>query len=161
MRIPISGSRRTRIQSRFFKAAALACALGFAFGCAKHSTRTASFGSRDDLLTYGVYSAKIQDANGLSSKLSLNQNNTYSRKKFQGACLLVENKGEWKCDHESIEFKLMEVRKRADCNSEDWQIEKPEKTTSRLIRNVTMTSFDMLDQDDTASAAQWVRFAKH
>ena len=72
---------------------------------------------------------------------------------------MVETKGEWKCDHESIEFKLMEIRKRADCNSENWQIEKQEKTNSRLIRNMTLTSFDLLDQEEDASA-QWVRFVK-
>ncbi|GEM_PF-2095390 len=149
------GTRRVRI----IRVAAFVCALGFILSCAKHSTRTASFGSRDDLLTYGVYSATSPDAAGLSSKLSLNQNNTYSRKKFQGSCLLVETKGEWKCDHESIEFKLMEIRKRADCNSENWQIEKQEKTNSRLIRNMTLTSFDLLDQEEDASA-QWVRFVK-
>jgi hypothetical protein len=144
---------------RFTLVAALVCYAGFLSGCAKHGSRTASFGSSDDLLSYGVYSAQSQDASGMATKLSLNQNNTYSRKKFQGACLLAENKGEWKADHDAIEFRLQEVRKRNDCNSEDWRVEKVDRSISRMLRNVTTKSFDLLDQEEDVSA-QWVRFIK-
>ncbi len=131
----------------------------FVANCAQHSTRTATFGTSNDIVNYGVYSAQKQDAGGMATKLSLNQNNTYSRKKFQSACLLVENKGEWKGDHESIEFHLTEVRKRNDCNSENWEIEKVDRKATRIIRNMTTNSFDMLDQEDDSSA-QWVRYVK-
>jgi hypothetical protein len=128
-------------------------------GCAKHGTKTAKFGTSDEILSAGVYSAQNQDAGGLATKLSLNQNHTYSRKKFQGPCLLMENRGEWKSDHDAIEFHLTEIRKRSDCNTEDWQVEKMDNTLSRMLRNVTPNSFDLLDQEEEVSA-QWVRFIK-
>jgi hypothetical protein len=148
-----------RLSASSRAALALICASAFFNGCAKHSTRTASFGSPDEMLTYGVYSSQAPDAAGMATKLSLNQNNTYSRKKFQGACLLSENKGEWKGDHESIEFRMLETRRRPDCSSENWQVEKVDKTASRLVRNMTTNSFDLLDQEEDA-AAQWIRFVK-
>ena len=129
-------------------------------GCAKHGSKTATFGSSSELLAYGVYSAQVQDSIGMATKLSLNQNHTYSRKKFQGPCLLIEEKGEWKSDQDAIDFRLTEMRKRDDCNSEDWRVEKMDTPTSRMLRNVTTNSFDLLDQEDDASA-QWIRFIKH
>ncbi len=129
------------------------------FGCAKHGTRTATFGTSEELLSPGVYSAQSQDSKGMATKLSLNQNKTFSRKKFQGPCLLLENRGEWKSDHDAIEFHLTEVRKRNDCNTEDWQVEKVDSLTSRMLRNITPNAFDVLDQEEDVSA-QWVRFLK-
>ena len=141
---------------------AIAAVFGLASltGCAKHSTKIATFGSSSELLAYGVYSAQGQDNRGMATKLSLNQNYTYSRKKFQGPCLLIEERGEWKSDQEAINFRLTEIRKRDDCNSEDWRVEKMDTPTSRMLRNVTTNSFDLLDQEDDASA-QWIRFLKH
>ena len=127
-------------------------------GCARSVSRTANFGTPDNVLSYGVYTATTMDS-GLSVKLSLNQNNTYSKKKFQGSCFLIEYKGDWKCDNESIAFRLQEIRHRPDCNTENWQSEKAEKDTRRLIRMVTTTSFELLDQDD-ASSDEWVKFVK-
>ena len=127
-------------------------------GCARQPTRTASFGTPDNVLSYGVYTASVLDS-GLSVKLSLNQNNTYSKKKFQGSCFLIEYKGEWSCDNGSIEFHLMEIRHRPGCSTEDWQSEKADKTSRRLIRSVTTMSFDLLDQDDQSSD-EWVKFVK-
>jgi hypothetical protein len=137
---------------------ALAAALLLFSGCTRQPTRTANFGTPDNVLSYGVYTASTLDS-GLSIKLSLNQNNTYSKKKFQGSCFIMEYKGEWKCDNESIEFHLTEVRRRPDCNTEDWQSQKVEKTSRRLIRGVTTMSFDLLDQDDQSSD-EWVKFVK-
>jgi Ser-tRNA(Ala) deacylase AlaX len=105
-----------------------------------------------------VYTATVLDS-GLSVKLSLNQNNTYSKKKFQGSCFLMEYKGEWKCDNESIDFNLQEIRTRPDCNSENWQVQKAEKSTHRMIRMVTTTSFEVLDQEE-ATSNEWVKFVK-
>jgi hypothetical protein len=72
---------------------------------------------------------------------------------------MMEYKGDWKCDNESIEFALEEIRHRPDCNSESWQTEKTRKQTHRMIRSVTTTSFELLDQDSTTSA-EWIRFVK-
>jgi hypothetical protein len=127
-------------------------------GCTRQPTRTASFGTPDNVLSYGVYTAAVLDS-GLSVKLSLNQNSTYSKKKFQGSCFLIEYKGEWSCDNSSIEFHLSEVRQRPDCSTEDWRSQKMDRTSRRLIRGVTTTSFDLLDQDDQASD-EWVKFVK-
>lgn len=127
-------------------------------GCARNVSRTANFGTPDDVLAYGVYTATTLDS-GLSVKLSLNQNNTYSKKKFQGSCFVQEYKGEWKCDNESIDFNLQEIRSRPDCTTETWQTEKADKKTHRLIRMVTPTSFEVLDQDATSSD-EWVKFVK-
>lgn len=144
---------RNSVAALCFSAAAL-----LASGCARNVSRTANFGTPDNVLSYGVYTATTLDS-GLSVKLSLNQNNTYSRKKFQGSCFLFEYKGEWKCDNESIDFSLQEIRRRPDCNSENWQVDKVEKNTHRLIRQVTTTSFELLDQDDSSSD-EWVKFVK-
>lgn len=133
-----------------------AAALLLAVGCTRKITRTA--GTPENVLAYGVYTATTLDS-GLSVKLSLNQSATYSKKKFQGSCFIMEYKGEWTCDNESMDFHLTEVRHRPDCNSEDWQVEKTDKRTSRHIRSVTMTSFELLDQDDQSSD-EWVKFVK-
>jgi Ser-tRNA(Ala) deacylase AlaX len=125
-------------------------------GCTRKVTRTA--GTPDNVLAYGVYTAATLDS-GLSVKLSLNQTSTYSKKKFQGSCFIIEYKGEWTCDNESIDFHLTEIRHRPDCNTEDWQVEKTDKHTRRLIRGVTMKSFELLDQDDQSSD-EWVKFIK-
>ena len=134
------------------------CSFSLLAGCSRSVSRTANFGTPDNVLSYGVYTATVMDS-GLSVKLSLNQNSTYSKKKFQGSCFLIEYKGDWKCDNESIAFRLQEIRHRPDCNTENWQSEKAEKDTRRLIRMVTTTSFELLDQDD-ASSDEWVKFVK-
>lgn len=128
-------------------------------GCAGHGSRTASFGSSQDLLGYGVYTAQAQDSAGMSVKLSLNQNGTYSKKRLHGNCLVLENKGEWKSDNENITFHMTEVRKRPDCTAEDWQVEKVDKSAARMIRNMTVNSFELLDQEEQSSA-EWIRFVK-
>ena len=138
--------------------AAIATLMLLAAGCSRQPTRTANFGTPDNVLSYGVYTATTLDS-GLSVKLSLNQNRTYSKKKFQGTCFLMEYKGEWSCDNEAMDFQLKEVRHRPDCNTEDWRSEKVERSSRRLIRGVTTTSFDLLDQDDQSSD-QWVKFVK-
>ncbi len=138
--------------------ASLAALLLFFAGCARQPTRTANFGTPDNVLSYGVYTASTLDS-GLSVKLSLNQNNTYSKKKFRGSCFIMEYKGEWSCDNGSIEFHLTEARHRPDCGNEDWQTEKADKTSRRLVRGVTTMSFDLLDQDDQSSD-EWIKFVK-
>ncbi len=130
--------------------------MSLASGCARKSVRVA--GTPDNVLAYGVYTATALDS-GLSVKLSLNQTGTYSKKKFQGSCFMTEYKGDWICDNESMEFHLTEIRQRPDCNTEDWRSDKVEKRTRRLIRGVTMTSFELLDQDDQSSD-EWVKFVK-
>jgi hypothetical protein len=125
-------------------------------GCTRKTQRSA--GTPDNVLAYGVYTATALDS-GLSVKLSLNQTATYSKKKFQGSCFVMEYKGEWTCDNQSIEFHLTETRQRPDCGNEDWRIEKVDKHTRRLIRSVTMSSFELLDQDDQSSD-EWVKFVK-
>jgi hypothetical protein len=127
-------------------------------GCARQPTRTANFGTPEDLLSYGVYTATTLDS-GLSVKLSLNQNNTYSKKKFQGSCFIQEYKGEWSCDNEAIDFHLTEIRRRPNCNTEDWQVDKADRKTRRLIRQVTTKSFDLLDQDE-ATSNEWIKYVK-
>jgi hypothetical protein len=139
-------------------ATAIFLALGIFAGCARNVSRTANFGTPDNVLSYGVYTATALDS-GMSVKLNLNQNGTYSKKKFLGSCFMMEYKGDWKCDNESIEFALEEIRHRPDCNSESWQTEKTRKQTHRMIRSVTTTSFELLDQDSTTSA-EWIRFVK-
>src|SRR3954470_13494267 len=99
--------------------AVLACGLA-AFllllpGCTRKITRTA--GTPDNILPYGVYTATVLDS-GLSVKLSLNQTNTYSKKKFQGSCFVIEYKGDWSCDNDAVDFHLEEIRHRPDCNTE-------------------------------------------
>ena len=64
---------------------ALLLSLGLLAGCARKVSRTANFGTPENVLSYGVYTATTLDS-GLSVKLSLNQNGTYSKKKFQGSC---------------------------------------------------------------------------
>jgi hypothetical protein len=71
----------------------------------------------------------------------------------------MEYKGDWKCDNESVDFTLQEIRHRPDCHSESWETEKVGRSTHRLIRSVTTSSFELLDQDDTTSA-QWIKFVK-
>jgi hypothetical protein len=135
---------------------ALAVILAALCGCAKKTVRTA--GTPDNVLSYGIYTATSLDS-GLSVKLSLNQTATYSKKKFQGSCFITEYKGEWACDNESVDFHLTEIRQRPDCNTEDWRSDKVDKHTRRLIRSVTVTSFELLDQDDQSSD-EWVKFVK-
>lgn len=144
---------------RFVKLALLTFGLMGFWNCAKHNNRVANYGTPDEALAFGVYSAQTQDANGFATKLSLNQNHTYSKKKFQDACLRMEYKGEWKYVAESVEFYLAEIRKRTDCNSEDWQIDKPNYTVARSIRKATTNSFELLDQEED-SAATWVKYLK-
>jgi hypothetical protein len=144
--------------NRIFLAACVPAVLLLAAGCARNVSRTANFGTPDNVLSYGVYTATTLDS-GLSVKLSLNQNNSYSKKKYQGSCFIQEYKGDWKCDNESIDFRLQEIRRRPDCSSENWKVDKVEKNTRRLIRSVTMKSFELLDQDD-ASSDEWVKFVK-
>jgi len=128
-------------------------------GCAKHDNRVANYGTPDEAITYGVYSAQTQDGNGFATKISMNPNHTYSKKKFQDACLRMEYKGEWKYLGESLEFHLQEIRKRGDCNSEDWQVDKQDAVNPRIIRNVTTNSFELLDQEEDKPAT-WVHFKK-
>ena len=73
--------------------------------------------------------------------------------------MLVESKGEWKGDEQEIEFRLQEVRIRPDCDTEDWQVEKKDLTSPRMLRNVTTRSFELLDQDENTSA-EWQKFVK-
>jgi hypothetical protein len=147
------------MMTRFPSAAffALAALLAIA-GCAKHSTRTANFGSAEDVLSYGVYRATTLDS-GYSTTLSLNQNGTYSKKKFLGSCFVVENKGTWSGDNESIQFDLKEIRRRPGCDTESWQSEKVGKSARRHIRSLSPKSFDLLDHDEESSDS-WVKFVK-
>jgi hypothetical protein len=138
-------------------AGAVACLLLSLSSCSKAS-RTASFGTPENVLSFGVYTAATLDS-GLSVKLSLNQSGTYSKKKFQGSCFVSESKGEWSSDNEAMEFHLMEIRTRPDCNTEDWQTQKADKRSRRHIRSVTTNSFELLDQDDRSSD-EWVKFVK-
>lgn len=139
-------------------AALMAAALLFLTACAKHTSRTASFGSPQDILSYGVYTAATLDS-GYSVKLSLNQNDTYSKKKFLGSCFVMEYKGTWTCDNESIQFHLNEFRQRPGCETEEWTSTKLEKSTQRLIRSVSPKSFDLLDQEEQTSDS-WIKFVK-
>lgn len=125
-------------------------------GCTRKITRTA--GTPDNILPYGVYTATTLDS-GLSVKLSLNQSDTYSKKKFQGSCFVMEYRGDWTCDNASVDFHLQEIRHRPGCETEEWQVEKTDKHTRRLIRGVTMTSFELLDQEGPSSD-EWVKFEK-
>jgi hypothetical protein len=135
---------------------ALPVLLALLCGCTKKTIRTA--GTPDNVLSYGIYTATTLDS-GLSVKLSLNQTNTYSKKKFQGSCFIIEYKGDWTCDNASVDFHLTDIRQRPDCNTEDWRSDKVDKHTRRLIRSVTVTSFELLDQDDQSSD-EWVKFVK-
>ena len=139
-------------------AAALLAALGIFASCSPNVSRTANFGTAASTLAYGVYTATTLDS-GLSVKLSLNQNGSYSKKKFRGSCFIIEYKGDWKSDNEAIAFSLREVRSRPDCHTEDWQSVKAERSSSRLVRSVTTTSFELLDQGESVSA-HWIRFVK-
>jgi hypothetical protein len=134
-----------------------ACVAALLSGCA--SPKTANFGSARNILSFGVYSGQGTDGTGMAVKISLNPNNTYSKKRFQGPCLLMENKGDWKSTDEVIQFHLQEIRSRNACDTEDWQVEKLDKTAERMIRNVTTTSFEILDQEDQTSA-EWQKFVK-
>jgi len=138
-------------------ALALAALLATA-GCARHSGRTASFGSSDDILSYGVYTATTLDS-GHSVTLSLKRNGAYSRKMFLGSCFVRESRGDWSGDHESIRFDLKEIRRRPGCDTESWNSEKVEKSTRRLIRSLSPGSFDLLDHDEDSSDS-WVKFVK-
>jgi hypothetical protein len=127
-------------------------------GCHKGG-KTATFGSGEDMLGYGEYSAQKVDASGHMIRIKLNQNNTYVKKKFLGPCLLVESKGEWEATNEMIEFKLQEIRQRPNCDTEQWQSEKSDKRAERNLRNITPKSFELLDQEENSSA-EWVKFVK-
>lgn len=135
----------------------LALAMALA-GCARGG-KTATFGSGEDMLGYGEYSAQKVDATGHMTRIKLNQNNTYVKKKFLGPCLLVESKGEWEATNEMIEFKLQEIRQRPNCDTEQWQSEKSDRRTERNLRNITPKSFELLDQEENSSA-EWVKFVK-
>jgi hypothetical protein len=126
-------------------------------GCAKGG-KTATFGSSEDTLGYGEYSTR-QDSAGQMTRIKLNQNNTYVKRKFQGPCLLAESKGEWEATNEMIEFKLQEIRQRPSCGTEQWVTEKSNRRTERNLRNITPKSFELLDQEENSSA-QWVKFVK-
>ena len=140
-------------------ASALALALtGCLTGCHKGG-KTATFGSGEDLLAYGEYSSQ-QDASGHMTRIKLNQNNTYVKKKFLGPCLVAESKGEWEATNEMIEFKLQEIRQRPGCDTEQWASEKSDRRTERNLRNITPKSFEVLDQEENRSA-EWVKFVKH
>jgi hypothetical protein len=127
-------------------------------GCYKGG-KTATFGSAEDMLGYGEYSSQ-QDASGQMTRIRLNQNNTYVKRKFQGRCLLVESKGEWEATNEMMEFKLQEIRQRPNCDTEQWVSEKSDRRTERNLRNITPKSFELLDQEENSSA-EWVKFVKH
>lgn len=127
-------------------------------GCAKGG-KTATFGSGKDLLGYGEYSAQGVNATGHMTRIKLNQNRTYTKKKFLGPCLLAESQGEWKATNEMIEFRLQEIRQRPGCDTEQWQVEKSDKVTERNLRNITPQSFELLDQEESSSA-EWVKFIK-
>lgn len=150
--------RRRGLLACAFPATFLSALLLAAVGCAKGG-KTATFGSGEDLLGYGEYVAQTMDPTGHKLKIKLNQNNTYTKKKYQGACLVVETKGEWKSTNEMMEFSLQEVRRRDDCTTEAWQTEKPDKVVERNIRNITPKSFELLDQEEQSSA-EWVKFVK-
>lgn len=138
---------------------ALSAAALFAAGCARGG-KTATFGSGDDLLGYGDYSAQAMDAGGHLTRIKLNQNSTYTKKKYKGTCLLVESNGEWEATNELITFKLQEIRQRPGCETEEWRVEKSDKVAERNLRNITPNSFELLDQEEQ-SAAEWVKFVKN
>jgi hypothetical protein len=153
-------SRPHRPGSRLLSAWAGACLAGLLFlaGCAKGG-KTATFGSSEDLLAYGEYSAQTPNASGHMIRLKLNQNGTYIRKKFLGTCQVSESKGEWSATNEVVEFRLQEIRQRPDCQAGEWTTEKSDKVSERNIRSITPTSFELLDQEETSSA-EWVKFVK-
>lgn len=136
---------------------AVALALSLS-GCARGG-KTATFGSGADMLGYGEYSSQ-QNASGHMTRIKLNQNNTYVKKKFLGPCLLVESKGEWEATNEVVEFTLQEIRQRPGCDTEQWSTEKSDRRTERNLRNITPNSFELLDQEENSSA-EWVKFVKH
>jgi hypothetical protein len=137
----------------FFRAC-LAMAGCAALACTKVST----FRPSEDFVSYGVYTAKSQEAGGVTVKLNLNQNNTYSKRRFQGTCLLMENNGKWESGQEYLEFRLREIRRRESCDA-SWQVEKVDKTARRTIRNITTRAFDMLEEGE-ATEAEWIKFTK-
>lgn len=139
-------------------AALMAASLLFLTACAKHTGRTATFGSPQDILSYGVYTAATLDS-GYSVKLNLNQNETYSKKKFLGSCFVMEYKGTWTCDNESIQFHLTEFRQRPNCETGEWTSTRVDKSARRLIRSVSPKSFDLLDQEEQSSDS-WIKFVK-
>jgi hypothetical protein len=145
------------MQYRLSVAACLSAAWLLA-ACAPKVLRTATYGTPDNVLAYGIYSAETLDS-GLAVKLSLNQSGTYSKKKFRGACLVAEYKGGWQCDNQAIDFDLQEIRYRPGCETEAWRTDKVAKHSRRLIRSVTTTSFELLDQD-SVSSDEWVKFVK-
>lgn len=148
-------AKTIRARAALIPAAALLFALA---ACAKGG-KTATFGSGKDLLGYGEYSAQGVNSAGHMTRIKLNQNRTYTKKKFLGPCLLVESSGEWKATNEVIEFRLQEVRQRPSCETEQWQVEKADKVTERDLRNITPQSFELLDQEESSSA-EWVKFIK-
>jgi hypothetical protein len=158
--VPAMPDRSHRRNRPFPPAWWVACFAGIVVlaGCAKGG-KTATFGSGEDLLAYGEYSAKAPNASGHLIRLKLNQNGTYIRKKFLGPCQVSESKGEWSATNEAIEFRLQEIRQRPDCQSEQWVSEKSDKVSERDISNITPTSFELLDQEES-SEAEWVKFVK-
>lgn len=135
-----------------------AAAFALAAGCARGG-KTATFGSGQDLISYGEYSAQDPGSAGQAVRLKLNQNGTYSKRRFQGNCLLSESSGEWSATNESMEFRTQALRRRSDCSAEEWQVEKEIRVSERVIRNITPNSFELLDQDEQ-SAAEWLRFSR-
>jgi hypothetical protein len=136
----------------------MAAALAVLAGCARGG-KTATFGSGEDLISYGEYSAQDPGTSGQAVRLKLNPNGTYLKRRFQGKCLLSESSGEWSATNESMEFRTREMRRRPDCSTEQWQVEKEVRVAERIIRNITTNSFELLDQDEQ-SAAEWLRFSK-
>lgn len=134
-------------------------ALALALSACYKGGKTATFGSSEDTLGYGEYSAQKVDATGHMTRIKLNQNNTYVKKKFLGPCLLAESKGQWEATNEMIEFKLQEIRQRQSCDTEQWVTEKSDRRTERNLRNITPNSFDSLDQEENSSA-EWMKFLK-
>lgn len=127
-------------------------------GCARGG-KTATFGSGEDLISYGEYTAQDPGPTGQAVRLKLNPNGTYLKRRFQGKCLLSESSGAWSATNESMEFRTQEMRRRPDCSAEQWQVEKEVRVSERIIRNITTNSFELLDQDEQ-SAAEWLRFSK-
>jgi hypothetical protein len=162
--LPAKADSAQHLRNRLLLAATVSLTgIAFVFalsvsGCARGG-KTATFGSGEDMLGYGEYSAQKVDATGHMTRIKLNQNNSYVKKKYLGPCLLVESKGEWEATTNLIEFRLQEIRQRSSCETEQWVIEKSDRRAERNLRNVTPNSFELLDQEENSSA-EWVKFVK-